>query len=204
MTGVCCDSTSVSCGGACCDTNHTCSGSSCTCQGYAFSCGGCSAWNFETNTIEGWGKTPTSVGTDRVANNGVVSLAPSTGRYNQGTHSMAVSVSTDTTNNMAAFAVPLCPTGATVSVPANITVTASIYFTAASSFALFQAELYGPSSYQSAQDPNFGNVISGSDGWLTFHMTFSTAVNASYLGFYFLPGGPWNGTVYVDGVKFSM
>jgi len=205
-TGVCCNLGELNCGGSCCDANHSCNGTTCSCQGYSFACGGCGAWSFESaeSPTEGWIATPPSL-REGAANNGVQSFSSSNSRFSQGAHSLAVRVSTDLSNNAAYFAVPLCPSSSGgVTIPAGTTMTASVYFApdagqSMPSFALFMSELLGPSGYISAQDPNLGTSVPG-NGWYSFHATFSTAVNASHLGFFFLPGSAWSGTIYIDGV----
>jgi hypothetical protein len=207
MTSICCDSTSLNCGGTCCDTNHACTGSTCTCQGYSLSCGGCPVWNFETSSTEGWIKTPAGL-RDDTAHNGIQSINYSTSRYEQGGQSLAVRIVTSATNNYVTLVVPLCPSGAAVSLPAGITFSASFFFSSDSgspmpSFTSSMVEFLGPNAPERSNDPVLG-TSTPSDTWFTYHATFPDGATATHVGFYWSPGGDWSGTMYMDAAKLSM
>ena len=40
--------------------------------------------------------------------------------------------------------------------------------------------------------------------WFTYHAAFPNGATASHVGFYWLPGEAWSGTMYLDRVKLSM
>ena len=212
MSAICCDSIYTACGGGCCDTNHTCSGSTCSCLGRSFTCGGCGAWNFESGT-EGWVATPVSLAASASCNT-VQSFGVISGTATQGTHSLTVRIDNPVTCSssvIAEFGIPLCSSGAAVTVPAGTTISADFLFASdpgqsISSYAPFHAEFLGPADSQSAFDPNIGTVVP--DGrWFTFTGTLSAAVNASFVGFNWWPlgtvGSNWTGTIYMDRVRIS-
>jgi hypothetical protein len=206
MVGICCDSTSVNCGGSCCDTNHVCAGATCGCPGYSLSCGGCPVWNFETNSTEGWIKTPVGLRPEDTSGNAIQSIDVSSSRFVEGSHSLSVQISTSEDKRYATLTVPLCPSGAAVNLPAGITFTASFYFISDTgsmpSYVSAMTERLGP-GYDSTSDPDIGTSFPGGT-WMTYRATFATGGSATHLAFFWLPGGAWAGTMYIDRMKLSM
>jgi len=174
-------------------------------------CGGCGAWNFESNTIEGWIKTPPSL-VAAASCNAIQTITVSGDRADQGTHSLAINVAnipactSGSGAVVADFAVPLCPSGASVTLPAGLNVYADLYFASDSgysinTFAPLGAGFFGPSDSQSFQDPNLGITVPAT-GWFTFHGTLPASVTATHLGFNWIPN-VWAGTIFVDKVRLS-
>lgn len=174
-------------------------------------CGGCGAWNFESNTTEGWIKTPPSL-VPAASCNAVQSITVSNDHSDQGTHSIAIRVdsipgcSSGSGTVVADFAVPLCPTGASVALPAGLNVSADFFFASDSGvsipdFAVFGAGFYGPGDQQSFSDSTWGVTVP-STPWATFHGQLASAVTASHLGFNWMPNN-WSGTIYIDKIRIT-
>jgi hypothetical protein len=130
----------------------------------------------------------------------------------QGTHSVAIKVIETPScpggsgTVVADFAVPLCPSGASVSLPAHVKVSADFYFASDSgysipAFAVFGAGFYGPGDQQTFADSTWGITVP-SDPWASFHGELTTAVTATHLGFNWLPNN-WSGTIYIDKIRIT-
>lgn len=127
-----------------------------------------------------------------------------------GGYGLAMRVQADgTSTDGAYFAVPLCPSGSTVSLPTGITLTAWMRFISDTgktlpSWSIFTAELDGPSGSIGGPDATIGSSIPEGT-WFKFTFKFTdTSSAASHVGFFWLIGAVWSGTVYMDDVQLKM